>query len=177
MRRPALAAASAPATSGRLARMALAALAAAAALPACKAIGSDEGRCGDACKATEQRFGLTDRTIHDREERTFVAGGVEYTLVRFEYGETEDCDALGDCSYSVYCGFRTDGKDYPLEVSWVTDADALFDPAEYCADGELSGCELPGQTLPILDDPDFEDWLYAADPDEDALADCFADYW
>jgi hypothetical protein len=152
----------------------LAAVLAAAALglSACKYLDGD-----DSAEATEQKLDLKDRTIHDYKEKAFKAEGVEYTLVRVEYGETEDCDLFGDCSYSTYCGFRVDDKDYPLEVSWVTDADALFDPAEYCEDGELAGCELPGQTLPVLDDPDFEDWLYDADPDEDVLADCFADYW
>ena len=36
---------------------------------------------------------------------------------------------------------------------------------------------LPGQKLPILDDPDFEDWVYETDPDHDVLVECFADYW
>jgi hypothetical protein len=156
------------------------------ALTACSVVDSIEshlglddgsGSCGDGCKATEKNFGLEDRTVHDYKEKTFTSGGTQYTLVRVEYGKTEDCDPLGDCSYSTYCGFRVGDKDYPLEVSWVTDEDRLFDPAEYCEGGELEGCELPGQALPILDDPDFEDWIYDTDPDEDVLADCFADYW
>ena len=159
----------------RVARIVLAAVLAAAALglPACKYL-DGEGADGE---TTEQKLGLEDRTIHDYKEKAFQAGGVEYTLVRVEYGDTEDCDLFGDCSYSTYCGFRVDDEDYPLEVTWVTDADALFDPAKYCEDGELAGCELPGQALPIIDDPDFEDWVYNTDPDEDVLADCFADYW
>ncbi|HWO21045.1 MAG TPA: hypothetical protein VNO30_19895 [Kofleriaceae bacterium] len=140
-------------------------------------LGAGDDACGDACEATEKALGLADRNVHHRREKTFTSDGVAYTLVRFEYGDTEECDDLGDCSYSTYCGFRVDGKDFPLEVSWVTDADALFDPAEYCEDGELAGCELPGQTLPILDDPDFEDWMYETDPDADVLVECFADYW
>jgi hypothetical protein len=162
------------------------ALAALSALSACSHLedltgigsdGPDNDSCGDACEATAKQLGLADRNVHHRREKTFTSDGVAYTLVRFEYGDTEECDAFGACAYSTYCGFRVDGKDFPLEVSWVTDADALFDPAEYCEDGELLGCELPGQTLPILDDPDFEDWIYETDPDTDVLVDCFADYW
>jgi hypothetical protein len=133
--------------------------------------------CGDACKATEEAFGLDQRTVHHAHQQTFTSGGVAYTLVRVEYGDTEECDLAGDCSYSTYCGFVVDGKPYPLEVSWVTDEDALFDPAQYCEGGELAGCELPGQTLPILDDEDFEDWIYDTDPEDDPLVECFADYW
>jgi hypothetical protein len=151
------------------------------ALTACSYIddltGSSDDSCGDACKSTEKKLGLDKRTVHQTDQKTFKSGGVDYTLLRVEYGDDQDCGAAGDCSYSTYCGFIVDGKDYPLEVSWVSDADALFDPAQYCEDGELEGCELPGQALPILDDPDFEDWIYDTDPDEDVLADCFADYW
>jgi hypothetical protein len=139
--------------------------------------GSGSDSCGDACEAAEKTLGLAERHVHHRREKTFTADGVAYTLVRFEYGDTEECDLAGDCSYSTYCGFRVDNKDFPLEVSWVTDEDALFDPAEYCEDGELLGCELPGQALPILEDPDFEAWIYETDPDDDVLVDCFADYW
>jgi hypothetical protein len=104
---------------------------------------------------------------------------VTYTLARVEYGDTPECDPLDEesCWYSTYCGFVVDAVDYPLEVYWVTDADALFDPAEFCEDGELEGCELPGQTLPVLDDEAFETWMYETDPDEEILVDCFADYW
>jgi len=147
------------------------------ALTACGLLDKDSDACKDACKATEKKLGLEGRDVHQTDQRKFTSGGVEYTLVRFEYGKTPECDLLGDCSYSTYCGFIVDGKDYPLEVSWVSDEDALFDPAQYCEDGDLEGCELPGQALPILDDPDFEDWIYDTDPDQDALVDCFADYW
>jgi hypothetical protein len=140
-------------------------------------IDSDADSCGDTCKKTEKTFGLEQRTVHDARQKTFTSDGVTYTLVRVEYGDTQECDVFGDCSYSTYCGFIVDGKDYPLEVSWVSDEDALFDPAQYCEDGELEGCELPGQTLAILDDEDFEDWMYETDPDDDVLVDCFADYW
>ena len=147
------------------------------ALSACAYLEGESDSCGDACKATEEQLGLKARTIHDRAEKTFKSDGVAYTLVRVEYGDTEECDLFGHCSYSTYCGFVVDGEAFPLEVSWVSDEDALFDPELYCEDGELEGCELPGQTLPILDDPDFEDWVYETDPDHDVLVECFADYW
>lgn len=147
------------------------------ALTACAYLDGDSDDCGDTCKATEEKLGLAERTVHDFREKTFPSDGVDYTLIRVEYGETEACDLLGACRYSTYCGFIVDGKDFPLEVSWVSDEDALFDPSAYCEDGELEGCELPGQALPILDDEDFEAWVYETDPDEDALVECFADYW
>ncbi len=144
--------------------------------------------CAD-CATTESTFGLDHRTVHDARSRDFVAAddGVTYTLIRVEYGDTPECSewddgesggsGQDDCWYSTYCGFVVENQDYPLEVDWVTDADQLFDPAQYCEDGDLEGCELPGQLLPILDDADFETWMYETDPDEDVLVDCFADYW
>ncbi|HEU0029158.1 MAG TPA: hypothetical protein VFQ53_00905 [Kofleriaceae bacterium] len=144
------------------------------------ACSKDEQDCSDndSCKVTEQKYGLTERTIHDSQTKDFVAGGITYTLVRVEYGDTPECDLFDEnCTYSWYCGWVVDNQDYPLEVHWVTDADALFDPTTYCEDGEIEGCELPGQTLPILDDEDFEDWMYDTDPDDDVLVDCFADYY
>src|SRR5690348_4338496 len=104
--------------TARSAALALAAAALAAALPACS---STDGDADD--EATTQKLGLKDRTVHDYKEKAFKSDGVEYTLVRIEYGDTEECDLSGDCSYSTYCGFLVDGKEYPLEVSWVSDAD------------------------------------------------------
>jgi hypothetical protein len=149
-------------------------------LIACEALGLDDSEsesCGDTCKTSQKRLGLTDRTIHHSHQKTFSSEGKSYTLIGVEYGDTEDCDTFGDCSYSTYCGFVADGKDYPLEVTWVTDADALFDPAEYCEDGELEGCELPGYSLPIVEDEDFLDWVYDVDPEEDPLGECVANIW
>jgi hypothetical protein len=149
-------------------------------LSACSALGlDDEGSesCGDTCKTTQKRLGLSERTVHHAHQKTFESAGTTYTAVRVEYGDTEECDIFGDCSYSTYCGFVVDEKDYPLEVHWVSDEDALFDPAEVCEDGELEGCELPGYSLPIFDDEEFIDWVYDTDPDEEPLADCFADVW
>jgi hypothetical protein len=140
---------------------------------------SDDPLCDQTCEATSKTFGLTDRTLHDARSKDFVSDGVTYTLVRLEYGDTPECDEWDeeDCWYSTYCGFVVDGVDYPLEVDWVAEADALFDPELYCEDGEIEGCELPGQLLPILEDEDFEDWVYDTDPEADKLVDCFADYW
>ena len=107
------------------------ALFAALALTACEYLegetGSKSASCGDACKVAEDQLGLVGRTIHHLHEKTFKADGVAYTLVRVEYGDTEECDLFGDCWYSTYCGFVVDGQQLPLEVSWVTDEDALFD--------------------------------------------------
>jgi hypothetical protein len=145
-------------------------------LVACK---DDEAICSD-CSSTEASFGLQERTVHDARSKTFPGeDGLEYTLVRVEYGDTQECSEWDDedCWYSSYCGFVVDNTDYPLEVYWVSDADALFDPAVYCEDGELEGCELPGQTLPILEDELFEEWMYETDPEDDVLVDCFAEYY
>ena len=149
-------------------------------LAACKddPIDSCEG-----CATTEEAFGLTERTVHDARAKTFHGeDGTSYTLVRVEYGDTPECSAWSDedeedCWYSTYCGFVVDDTDFPLEVYWISEEDILFDPALYCEDGEIEGCELPGQTLPILEDEAFEDWMYETDPEDDVLVECFADYW
>src|SRR6185503_6247224 len=84
-------------------------------------------------------FGDTQRTVHDARSKDFPGeDGKTYTLVRVEYGDTHECDDE-DCWYSTYCGFVVENVDYPLEVEWVTDADALFDPAEYGCD-DIEGC-------------------------------------
>jgi hypothetical protein len=139
----------------------------------------DAPTCNDTCKTTSQKLNLTEAntTIHDQGAKTFTAEGVDYTLVRVEYGDTQECDIFDNCSYSTYCGFVVDNQDYPIEVNWVSDADALFDVSQFCPDGDLDTCDLPGASLPIMDDPDFEDWVYDTDPDEDKLVDCFADYY
>lgn len=149
------------------------------ALLLCAACSNDQAVCEDTCKSTSESFGLTDRTLHDARTKDFVADGVTYTLIRLEYGDTPECSDVddSDCHYSTYCGWVVDGIDYPLEVDYVSEADALFDPAIYCDDGDLDGCELPGQLLPVLDDEDFEDWMYETDPDDDKLVDCFSDYY
>lgn len=134
----------------------------------------------DSCGTTDEAFGLTERTVHDARSKTFEdADGVAYTLIRVEYGDTKECSETDDedCWYSTYCGFTVENTEFPLEVYWVTEADALFDPAVYCEDGDLEGCDLPGSELPILEDEAFEDWMYETDPEEDVLVDCFAEYW
>ncbi len=65
----------------------------------------------------------------------------------------------------------------PLEVHRVTEADARFDPAVYCEDGELDGCDLPGSELPILEDEAFVQPVLETDPEDVVLVDCFADSW
>ncbi len=134
----------------------------------------------DGCSSTEESFGLTERTVHDARAKTFHGeDGISYTLVRVEYGDTPECSDWDDedCWYSTYCGFVVDNEDFPLEVNWVTDADALFDPAIYCEDGDLEDCDLPGADLPILEDEAFEDWMYETDPEDDVLVECFDGYW
>lgn len=133
--------------------------------------------CGDTCKTTEQTLGLSTATIHDQSSATFDSAGTSYTLVRVEYGDTQECDILDNCYYSTYCGWVSAGVDYPLAVNFVSDADALFDITQYCPDGDLDTCDLPGAQLPIMDDPDFEDWVYNTDPEDDSTVDCLADYW
>lgn len=150
-------------------------------LTASAACSKDDDSCTDnaSCQVTEQKYGLTERTLRDARTKDFVSEGITYTLVRVEYGDTPECSYWDedDCTYSWYCGWVVDNQDYPLEVYWITDADVLFDPSIYCEDGEIEGCELPGQVLPILDDEEFETWMYDTDPDDDILVDCFADYW
>jgi hypothetical protein len=134
----------------------------------------------DACKTTEKEFGLDSRTVRDARTKAFDSDGTTYTLVRVEYGDTQECDELDDtnCWYSTYCGWVANNQDSPLSYYWVTDADALFTPADIgCDEASVDDCTLPGEDLPVMDDPDLEDWVYNTDPDEDPLVDCFADFW
>lgn len=139
------------------------------------------GACAEssAPSATESSLGLDGRTIRDHRSKKFEADGKVYELVRYEYGETEACDDFDlDCSYSWYCGFVVDNVDYPLEFLWVTDADRLPAVEALCRDPDDGlTCDLPGRDLAVLDDEDFETWMYETDPDDDILVDCFADYW
>ena len=137
------------------------------------ACSDDDGPCAtSACEASETKYRLGDRAIRDTAERTFVTEDAAYTLVRFEYGTTPECDELDDedCSYSTYCAFVVDGVDYPLSASFVTEEDELFDLDDYCSD---LGCDMPADDLAIFDDEAFEDWLWDADEDTDVLASCF----
>jgi hypothetical protein len=143
-------------------------------LVACDAEVKDTS-CGGTCAATEEKFKLSERTVHDFASQKFVAEGITYTLLRVEYGDTPECDEDDDCTYSTYCGFVVDKVDFPLEVEWVADADVLFDAAEYCEDGELEGCELPGWELPIFEDEAFDEWMWETDSDDDILIECFLD--
>ncbi len=132
----------------------------------------DDDSCKGTCKTTATKYDLDSRTLHAADQETFVDDdGTEYTLVRFEYGDTEECDAWGDCRYSTYCAFVVAGQEYPVLADWVTDADALFDLDPYCAD-DLD-CELPGNDLAIFDNDDFDDWLWDTDVEDDILVDCF----
>lgn len=137
------------------------------------ACSDDDGPCSTAaCKASESKYQLAERTLRDTAERTFVTEDGTYTLVRFEYGDTPECDELDeeDCSYSTYCAFVLDGVDYPLSATFVSEADELFDLDEYCTD---YGCDMPADDLAIFDDEAFDDWLYEADEETDVLATCF----
>jgi hypothetical protein len=150
-------------------------------LPIALAIGCSaevDTSCGGKCKDTEAKFDLRDRSVRDFASQDFVADGVTYTLLRVEYGDLEaDCDPdEEDCSYSSYCGFVVEKVDFPLEVEWNSDADVLFDASAFCEDGEIEGCTLPGWDLPILDDEDFDDWIWDTDPDDNILVDCFSGY-
>lgn len=135
---------------------------------------SDDDRCrGVACQVAESKYGLGDRTIRHAAERTFVTdAGEAYTLLRIEYGDTLECDELDDedCRYSTYCAFVLDGVDYPLDASFVTDEDALFDLDEYCTD---LGCDMPAYDLAIFDDDAFDEWLWDTEEEDDILASCF----
>lgn len=128
--------------------------------------GSEEESCDGACKTTDAKYGITQRTIHAVDKATFTDGddGKKYALVRVEYGDVEECDAFDeDCSYSVYCGFVVDGEDHPLYGYFVADEDVLFDDAD----------DLTGHDLPIFDDEDFDAWLWETDPEDDILIECF----
>ena len=128
---------------------------------------SDDETCDDACKTIETQYALNQRTIHAVDQKAFESEGATYTLLRIEYGDTEECDVFDeDCSYSTYCGFVVGGKDYPLDFYFVTDEDALFD----------EDTELTGYDLPIFDDEDFDEWLWETDSEDEVLIECFADY-
>jgi len=134
----------------------------------------DVTACEGACQATQTKYGLAARSVHAANQETFVDDdGTQYTLVRVEYGETEECDEWGeDCGYSTYCGFIVNNEEYPVSFNFVSDADALFDESEYCDD---FGCELPGEDLAIYDNEDFDNWLWDTDPEDDILISCFDD--
>jgi hypothetical protein len=135
---------------------------------------ADDDRCrGTACKVAESKYGLENRTVRNTAEKTFVtAAGESYTLLRIEYGDTLECNDLDDedCSYSTYCAFVLDGADYPLDASFVTDEDALFDLDDYCTD---AGCDMPAYELAIFDDDAFDEWLWETEEEDDILASCF----
>lgn len=129
------------------------------------ACNSDES-CDGACKTTDAKYGITQRTIRAVDQATFDAAGAKYTLVRVEYGDVEECDAFDeDCGYSVYCGFVVGGEEYPVYGYFVTDADVLFDEDD----------DLTGHDLPIFDDEDFDEWLWDTDSEDDILIECFED--
>jgi len=131
----------------------------------------------DVCRTTEQKYAVQEHPLHSSLARDFTADGVTYTLVRFEFGNTQLCEGWDgeDCHYSLYCGFVVEGVDYPTEIDFITEEDYLFDPAQYCGEDDVADCDLPGYELAIADDDDFVDWAYDTDPDEDPLADCVED--
>ena len=125
----------------------------------------DSESCDGACETTDAKYGISQRTIHTVDERTFDAyDGLDYTLVRVEFGETEECDAFDEyCSFSVYCGFIVAGEEYPVYGDFVTDEDVLFDEVY----------DLTGYDLAIFDDEDFDEWLWETDSEDDVLIECF----
>ena len=128
----------------------------------------DSDSCDGACKTTDAKYGIGERTVHASDEHTFAdVDGTGYTLVRIEFGDTEECDSFDEnCSFSVYCGFVVGGEEYPVYGDFVSDEDVLFDD-----DYDLTGLDLP-----ILDDEDFDNWLWETDADDDVLIECFDDY-
>jgi hypothetical protein len=160
--------------SARAALAALVALVALALLPACDALRPPGGPPGAEAKAAPAGLQLdfAARQVRREDRRRFRAAGEAYDLVRIEYGAAPTCDGAGDCSYSVYCGFVVGGRHYPLEVDWASEADALFDLATVCADGDVSDCELPGERLAIVDDEAFEAWAWEVDPDAEVIGEC-----
>lgn len=134
---------------------------------------ADDDACSSAaCRVSEGKYGLGDRTIRDTREKTFTTEDGAYTLVRIEYGDTQECDEIDDedCSYSSYCAIVFGGQDYPLDAYFVADEDALFDLDEYCTAGV---CDMPAYELALFDDEAFDAWLDETDPEDDVLASCF----
>lgn len=133
---------------------------------------SDDEPCRGACKVAESKYGLGDRTVHGAREKTFTTADGAYTVVRIEYGDTQECDEVDDedCSYSTYCSIVFGGQDFPLDANFVTDEDALFDLDEYCTAGV---CEMPAYELAVFDDDAFDAWLEETEPEDDVLASCF----
>ena len=128
----------------------------------------DSDSCDGACKTTDAKYGMNDRSVHAVDQHTFAGfDGLDYTLVRVEYGNVETCDAFDEnCSFSVYCGFIVSGEEYPVYGDFVTDEDVLFDE-----DYDLTGLDLA-----IFDDDEFDDWLYDTDVEDDILIECFDGY-
>ena len=126
----------------------------------------DDASCDGVCKTTDTKYGITERTIHAVDQEAFTAfDGNTYTLLRVEYGDTEECDAFDEnCGYSVYCGFIVNNEEYPVYADFVADEDVLFDEDD-----------LPGLDLPIFDDEDFDEWLWDTDSEDDILIECFED--
>jgi hypothetical protein len=128
---------------------------------------SDDDSCDGACVVAGAKYNISDRTVHDVDQRTFDAFGEKYTLVRVEFGDTQECDDFDEnCYYSLYCGFIVGGEEYPVYGDFVSDEDVLFDE-----DADLTGLDLP-----IFDDDDFDDWLWETDSEDDPLIECFEDY-
>lgn len=133
--------------------------------------GGDDSCPSAACGVSETKYQLGERTIHDAAERSFTTEDGTFTLVRFEYGDTPECDEADEnCSYSTYCAFVFDGVDYPLAATFVTEADELFDVDDYCG---ATGCDMPADDLAIWDDEAFDEWLSNLDEETDVLATCF----
>ena len=132
------------------------------------AVGCDDGEsCDGACATTASKYGIANGTIRDVQQRTFEAFDDNYTLVRIEFGNVQECDEFDEnCYYSLYCGFIVGGEEYPVHGDFVSDEDVLFDE-----DYDLTGLDLE-----IFEDDDFDSWLWDTDSEDDVLIECFEDY-
>ena len=141
-------------------------------LSACTAnvAGHDECNNGAACQDVETKNHIQDFPIQDQRSEDFTSDGTTYSLVRVAFGDGWNCDQDTGCDYSSYCAWVTDGTEYPQFFEFFDDTEQLFDPSLYCDD--LGVCDMPGDALDINYDPDFKDWAFFTNPDDDPLVLC-----
>jgi hypothetical protein len=124
----------------------------------------DTTGCQDAsaCQLVDSTDIAGQFPVVEMESMAFTDDNAQtYTLVRVVYGSGHNCDADNNCDYSSYCSWVTLGTEFPKFFEFVVDSEALFDPSDYCdADGY---CDMPGDALPINDDPNVQDWVFFSD--------------